>query len=1343
MKARIHLFLSLFLALPLSLFAQSAGDFRTVTSGDWNSAATWQSFDGTAWIAASSFPSSADGAISIEGGHVITIPSAAAITADQLTVQENAQLLVASGASLVLVNGAGTDLTIAQAVTGTVPGVVGVSGTLKANNDVSISSLANSLAIRDGGTYQHHYTTSSGDIPLANWEAGSSLLISGYTSNELAPGNLGQGFHHVVWNTPDLSNTQGFINLGGALKTVNGSLTVRSTGTAYLNFSETTETLVVKEAFTLDNSRKVYVNAPIEIKKNLQLLNSTLENASGLTLADGATFLFEGNSFLKGISPGATGSYHLFYKNLSASFTPGPELPQNETALASLTVESGNLRLPGQLTVNGELSLAIGGALSLNGNDLFLKGSFINNGTFEAGSNKVQFNGTSSQSIEGANTTTFHTLELINTATPGLVARQHTNISHSLVLGENVTLDPDGSDLATDGGINFTLLSNAYPHAASIAPLPATAQVTGNVVIQRFIPAPPVKEYKYITTSTKNVTLGQWTDDFTVTGPHEGGDGGRSSIYIYDEYQAATTGNGYVEFPGSGGSLSSPVEIGKGYTAMMFNTSTPTLIDTRGPVQTGDFTYPISFTAEGTSSFKGFNLIGNPYPSAIDWSSPAWQRKDISPTATIFIKDGGKDSRITWNAITGIGLNSANNSIPGGQAFFVKALSSTASLVATENVKVTTPATDIKKTIKDVVVVTFSNSSFKDQAAIAFREGATAGYDPLLDSEKQKNATINLYSTSSDGTNLSQSLLPWFNCSLDFPLVIDQAAAGAYQLSFSYLNTLSKGVTILLQDNFLNTSTTVSSETVYNFDITSDPLSYGSSRFSLLFSYSAIPEISSLTYEESCTGTVPVAVNGTTSGINYQLFKGATAVTDVIAATSDVTSFSINAGSLAEGANTITVQAFRTGCDPVTMATELQLDYSGNYTISSTEGATSCTATSVTLYATASSDRATYKWYESLEATTALQEATTASFTTPVLEQTTTYYVAAVNAYGCESERVAVEAIILQVSEISSLTYEESCTGTVPVTANGTVAGVNYQLFKGSTAVSEVLTATSTTTSFSVNTADLTEGSNTISVQAHYSGCTPASMATELQLDYSGKYTISSTEGATSCTAASVTLNATASSDRATYKWYESLQATIPVHEAATGAFTTLVLEQSTTYYVAAVNLFGCESNRVAVEAVIQNLTQPTITVENEVLISSYETGNQWLLNGAPIANATNATFLPSESGTYGLEVIFNGCTLVAESITFTVTGIEDIEVKKSPLFSPNPAQANIFFNKSLFENKQEVSYNIYQTNGTILQKGTVKESDNTIDLGHLKNGLYLLKVVKGDTTYFEKLIKN
>ncbi len=1329
MKARKYLFLVLSFVSYLPLLAQNAGDFKSVASGEWSALSTWQTYNGSGWVAATHYPAASEGYIIIGGGHNVTVPNAITIIADQVLVQENGQLLIDEGGTLELANGPGTDLDISNAVNLATPGTVKVRGLLKANNDALIASTANTLIIENGGTYQHHYTMSKGVIPSAAWNEGSSLLISGYTSNGSAPDNLGQAFHHVVWNTPDLNNSQGFINLGGALKTINGNFTVRSTGSSQLSIASenTSDILNIAQNFQVEGGSRVQINAAILVSGTLALSNSSLQNISGLSLADGATFMIEGMVELSGERPEAIGFYSLYFKDLNNS-TTGLELPETENKLADLKIENSTIIITDPVTVYGDLILEPHGNLRLNSANISIKGNFVNNGTFVPGTNRITFNGLSPQEISGSSTTTFYNLEITNTASPGLTAHAPVNIEHEILLGENVTFDPDGGDLETDGGVNVTLISTALDQAAYLAPLPVTARVEGNLVLQHFIPVG--KMYRYLSTATKGMTVGQWTDDFIIYGKHQGGPGGNASMNIYDEPTAK-----WPEYPGITGSLESPIQVGKGYAAYMYG-EVPTIIDTRGEVTTGDFPFPLSYTAN--SPIPGDNFYGNPYPSKIEWSSPHWQRENVSATIELYKRVAGKNVYSALNSVTGIGLNEKGTEVASGQSFFIEALGAEAKLVATEKVKI---ATADKPAIQDVIVISFSNKTFKDETALAFREGATINYEATFDSKKKKNASINLYSKASDGKLLAQNLQPWFNCSLTFPLIIDQAPADVYQLSFSHLESLSRDLDIVLHDSHENKNISVTASTSYTFTITSDPLTYGPNRFVLLLNYK-VPEVASVIYEESCGEEIHVTVNGTVAGKNYQLFSGNTALTDPVAATSDVTSFMVPATSLTEGNNTITIQGFHPGCEPVTMATVLELDYSGKYTISSTEGATSCTAAALILTATASAERAAYKWYKSPEATDAVFEGTSGTFTTPELEQNTTYYVAAVNAYGCESERVAVEAVILTTPEISAVSYEESCEEELPVTVNGTVAGKNYQLFSGTTALTDPVAATSDVTSFMVPATSLTEGNNTITIQGFHPGCEPVTMATVLELDYSGKYTISSTEGATSCTAAALSLTATASAERAGYKWYESPDATDAVFEGTSGAFTTPELEQSTTYYVAAVNAYGCESGRVAVEAVIQHQT-PVIRIENGTIISSFTAGNhQWFLNGTSIAGATGSSFTPKESGTYGLEVTIDDCILQAEDVEFAVTGIDMENQDYSVSIYPNPAKAAIEVKGLLLENISGISYTIYQQNGTIVQQGSITGSNSFISIENLAQGFYLVRISAGAKIHYGKLIK-
>ena len=57
----------------ISAHAQSAGDYQTKQSGDWNTAGTWQRYDGTAFVDATLPPDATAGVITIRNGHTVAV----------------------------------------------------------------------------------------------------------------------------------------------------------------------------------------------------------------------------------------------------------------------------------------------------------------------------------------------------------------------------------------------------------------------------------------------------------------------------------------------------------------------------------------------------------------------------------------------------------------------------------------------------------------------------------------------------------------------------------------------------------------------------------------------------------------------------------------------------------------------------------------------------------------------------------------------------------------------------------------------------------------------------------------------------------------------------------------------------------------------------------------------------------------------------------------------------------------------------------------------------------------------------------------------------------------------
>lgn len=80
------------------------------------------------------------------------------------------------------------------------------------------------------------------------------------------------------------------------------------------------------------------------------------------------------------------------------------------------------------------------------------------------------------------------------------------------------------------------------------------------------------------------------------------------------------------------------------------------------------------------------------------------------------------------------------------------------------------------------------------------------------------------------------------------------------------------------------------------------------------------------------------------------------------------------------------------------------------------QGDTSCGPAPLTLQASSSEEGVTYQWYKGTGE--AIPDETGSSYTTPMLHNSTTYYVTTVNEESCESDTVRVEAIILEKPDL-------------------------------------------------------------------------------------------------------------------------------------------------------------------------------------------------------------------------------------------------------------------------------------------------------------------------------------
>jgi hypothetical protein len=164
----------------------------------------------------------------------------------------------------------------------------------------------------------------------------------------------------------------------------------------------------------------------------------------------------------------------------------------------------------------------------------------------------------------------------------------------------------------------------------------------------------------------------------------------------------------------------------------------------------------------------GYNLVGNPYPSPIDWNAASgWTKTNVNDAVYYF--NAGSTNRYLGTYSSYVGSVSsdgvASNIIPAMQGFFVRVSAGsypvTATLGVTNSVRVNNTASSFHKgTSSSPAPLLRFDAGFtgtqSDPVVVYFDSHATPEFDSKLDASKMMNTDTdvpNLYSMASEAGN--------------------------------------------------------------------------------------------------------------------------------------------------------------------------------------------------------------------------------------------------------------------------------------------------------------------------------------------------------------------------------------------------------------------------------------------------------------------------------------------------------------------------------------------------------------------------------------------------------------
>ncbi|MBJ6145063.1 endo-1,4-beta-xylanase [Hymenobacter sp. BT559] len=475
------------------------------------------------------------------------------------------------------------------------------------------------------------------------------------------------------------------------------------------------------------------------------------------------------------------------------------------------------------------VTLGTGSTLTTNA-VLTLTGNLTNNGGAVAGTGTVALGGSSAQTIGGTTATTFPSLT-VGSATASLVAPA--SVRQMLTLNGNLTTN----------GRAFTLLSTATGTAMVVN---TNGAVVGNATVQRYIDpttnagngyrhyAAPVASTTVADLATSgfspvvNPAYNQAANPYVVT-PFPtvfGYNGARLSAA-----SALTSAFDYGwESPAA---LTDVLTPGLGYSVNIPGTET---VDFVGALNNG----PISRTnlGRGPQADAGWQLLGNPYPSPLDWDAVSTTGLDAA--VYVFRSTGPYAGTYSTYVPNGPSVNGGTKQLAAMQGFFVRTTSASApgSINFTNAARLTTYASPTFQRITGpaplVRLALGAATGPADEAVVYFPGDATIGFDPAADAYKLAVSGTPLLASELSATDLlAINALPALGAAtVTVPLRVQAPQAGSYTLRATELLNLPAGVQALLRDAQTGTLFDLSQSTGYTVSLGAGATAAG--RFALV-----------------------------------------------------------------------------------------------------------------------------------------------------------------------------------------------------------------------------------------------------------------------------------------------------------------------------------------------------------------------------------------------------------------------------------------------------------------------------------------------------------------------------
>lgn len=769
------------------------------------------------------------------------------------------------------------------------------TGTINASGNLTVGGPANSTSGDGTGTINLSGCTSitapatEGLTPLCNvtFSGATRTIALGAAGQFLTIGTSSSAKTLTISGSGDLTFNTGTISAFGDVPVTNtgtgggGTTTLKLTGTA-------TQTLTGSGTagqgrlpnITIDKS-----SGTLNLSSVISMAGTSFTHTAGTLSAGTSTIAFYGNATISGagttnfnnvtIASGVTltGKSSANINVSGAWVNSGTAYTHNS---GTVTFNGASASVSGSTTTAFNHLIISSGVLTGSSGTMQVAGDWTNSvgaAGFVHNSGTVEFNGSAAQTITGA--TTFRNLTINNSkaATPWVALASAVELTGVLDVQDGalttaglLTLNSDGSGTAAIGD-----LSDGTPESTPIS---------GDVIVERYInEAYTSAKYYYLASPLTDADFEDWNQEFYMSG-FTGTDAPSNS------FKSVITRNEAAETWPNPSNTTDIIANGTGYLCYIGNdgvgTNMPKTLNLTGTISYGDGAGNRSGTLQksgltntnnetsGTNR-DGWHLLGNPYPSPINWTNVNGNAGTANVNGTAKTRHQNGTDFIDLVAGVGTPLIAsgeafwvfAEDALPDGTVEFDENDKNPTGTDAYNN-KHSNPLNSFKITLKDGIYSSAPTQIFFTNSHL--NKPVSRNYDPYLDAGKM----INLYNKENiatlleNGEKLSVNFLPDSIDQISIPVKFWRPTPAntvkTYTLQFSdVLPLVNQNKCFIFEDTEAGISFPITSDTSYLVtmsDTTSVP------RF---FIHVSSPITSSVT-NIGCNGSASGFITATGSG---------------------------------------------------------------------------------------------------------------------------------------------------------------------------------------------------------------------------------------------------------------------------------------------------------------------------------------------------------------------------------------------------------------------------------------------------------------------------------------------